>query len=253
MRRLALFLLLLVSATVVHAGPVNLRWTDCWGDGGPMNMSFACDTNLGTHWMVGSFVSPQAVQGVNGNEISIDLAVAGGSLPPWWQFKNTGSCRPTSLSFSAVVPASAVNCRDWTGGAAVGGIAAYYVDFWGPGSARVLIAMAVPSASAADIVANQEYFSFVLSINHAKTVGTGACAGCDLGACIALKTIRLTTNNLTPVTLSPGTGSIGSDDRLVTWQGGAGVVSQPNPAYLNCPLATPARTSTWGAVKALYR
>jgi hypothetical protein len=44
-----------------------------------------------------------------------------------------------------------------------------------------------------------------------------------------------------------------SDDRLTTWQGGAGVLERKSQLYLNCPLATPTINRSWGEVKALYR
>jgi hypothetical protein len=41
-------------------------------------------------------------------------------------------------------------------------------------------------------------------------------------------------------------------DALVTWQGGTGVAF-PAPSGSSCPATTPARNSTWGAVKSRYR
>jgi hypothetical protein len=250
MRIPAITLLLLLAGSPAQAGSINLRWNACWGDGGVMNRTFACDTNAGSDLLVGSFVLPQDFPRVLGCQIFVDLAVAGGSLPPWWQVRNAGSCRLGGIGFSPTSPAPSAICTDWSSGQAIGGIASYTVDPFGPGSARLIAATAVATEYAADLFAGLEYSAFRLTLSHAKTVGTGACAGCDLGACIAFKFIRLTTTGLG---LQLDLSSSFSDDRLVTWQGGAGVVFEPSRGALNCPLATPARPSTWGAVKGLYR
>jgi hypothetical protein len=44
-----------------------------------------------------------------------------------------------------------------------------------------------------------------------------------------------------------------SDDRLATWQGGAGVISTTLGGQTSCPRATPVRNSTWSNVKSLFR
>ena len=244
---------MLAGATdVTHAGMLNLRWDACRGDGGMMNRSFACHTNTGSHQLVGSFISPVDISNPAGNEIIVDVAVAGGSLPAWWQFRNQGSCRLSALTATFIASVNAIECIDWASGQAVGGIADYTVDFFGPGSARIRMASAIPPAFY-DLFAGQEYFSFNLLISNAKTVGAGACAGCDLGACIAWKYLKVTSAIPgSDVILQPTVNASDSDDRLATWQGGVGVVYQ-GPAALNCPRATPVRGTSWGAVKALYR
>jgi hypothetical protein len=254
MKRLSgIFLVLLAAGfTTSHAGPINLRWDKCWGDGGTMNANFACNTNSGSHRLVGSFISPANFSDMVGTEVVIDLGVAGVSLPAWWQFKNAGSCRIASLGIGLSEPVDAIRCVDWASGQALGGIASYTVDAFILGRATIRLASAVP-ASLGDILAGQEYFAFLLTLNHLKTVGAGSCAGCELGACIALRSVVLVNGSGQRTGLGPGRGSIGSDDRLVTWQGGAGVVTQTHADALDCPRATPVRNNTWGDVKALYR
>jgi hypothetical protein len=247
----ALALLLLPRLAV--AGQINLRWSACWGDGGIMNKVFACNTNTGSNTLIGSFIPPQDLHQVSGMRCVVDLAVAGGSLPGWWQFHNAGSCRQNSLSYSIAAPPTAVNCVDWDSGQAVGSLVSYTVDLFGPGSARIVGASAAAANFLAELTAGQEYFAFSLILNNQKTVGTGACAGCEFGACLALKGIQLTVpppaNTFDLFIASNG----GSDDRLTTWQGGAGVLERKSQLYLNCPLATPTIIRSWGEVKALYR
>jgi hypothetical protein len=256
MRRISLLCtLVLLAASSAGAATVNLRWSNCWGDGGVMNRTFACNTNSGTENLVGSFVMPHDLSQVSGEEIVLDIAVAGATLPAWWEFKNTGTCRQGSLGINFVQPATSTNCTDWAGGGAVGGIGSY-ANFYAfsPNSVRLRAVSAVPLSALADLSQGVEYYSFTVTIGHQKTVGTGACAGCSLGACLSLKGIGLTTptpaNNLS-LRAGVNPGEI-YDDALATWQGGAGVISQGVFAT-DCPAATPTRNRTWSDVKAIYR
>src|SRR5262245_53830443 len=91
-------LLLAVSASVATAGPgVGLRWNDCIGDAGAANKAFACTSNTGSQTMVGTFELSADLLTTSGEEVVIDLASAGATLPLWWGFKNAGTCRQGSL------------------------------------------------------------------------------------------------------------------------------------------------------------
>ena len=88
---------LLFTASPALAGPLNLRWNACWGDGGVANKTFACNTNTGSDVISASFVPFRTVLGVTGLESRVDLSFP--TAPPaWWQFRAAGSCRQTSLS-----------------------------------------------------------------------------------------------------------------------------------------------------------
>lgn len=246
--------LYLGCAAAAQAGSLNLRWNDCYGDGGAVNRMFACDTNSGSEMLVGSFLMPQDLSNVVGNEIVVDVGFPGSSLPAWWDFKNAGTCRPTSLAVDFVPPLDAAACVDWAGGQGVGGVAAYtytvypgYINF-----TRIKVASA--TLEAMSLSAGQEYFSFRLFINHQKTVGTGSCSGCLLGACIYFRNLKLTTPNpQTDLQLYPGYPTPTWQDALATWQGGEGVVELSNGTIVACHAATPTRNRTWGEVKSLYR
>ena len=80
-----------------------------------------------------------------------------------------------------------------------------------------------------------------MNFNNARTLGD-ACPGCETGVCIVLNSIKINQPVGTP-----------GGDKFVTapaarnvavWQGGIGGA---------CGPATPARNTTWGSVKALYR
>ena len=251
MKRVTLLcgLLLAMTATVAAAAPgVGLHWNACVGDAGTVNRNFACNSNAGTNQLVGSFELGADLPGVVGTEIVVDFASAGASLPAWWAFKNVGTCRQASLTMNTVISATAT-CVDWAAGAGAGGIGAYNIGTRGPNTARMVAALAVAASGAADLAPGTEYFSFNMLINNAKTVGTGACAGCQTAVCIVFNSI-----NVVPPAPAVGiklTGpSNGFDADFATWQGGAGVVVG---GVSGCGAATPTSNKTWGAVKSLYR
>jgi hypothetical protein len=94
-------LVLAGTASLVSAAGTNLRWTDCAGDGGVPNRSFACNSNEGSRDLVGSFVLDADLPQVSGNELIVDLVSVTPTLPDWWRFRSVGSCRQTALSISA--------------------------------------------------------------------------------------------------------------------------------------------------------
>jgi hypothetical protein len=248
MRAPLLAFALLLAAASASAGTVNLRWNACLGDGGVANRNFACNTNSGSQALVGSFILPHDVPGVTGNQIVVDIGTDGPSLPAWWDFKNAGTCRQSSLSVNFAVPVTAVYCADWADGGAVGFLVSYTEGAFGPSSARIRVASAVPNPGA-DLTAGAEYFSLNLVINNLKTVGVGACAGCSLGACIYLREVDVTTtDSRNDIRLAPGSFQGTYLDGLATWQGGSGVIT-----IYGCPAATPTRNRTWGTLKSLYR
>src|SRR6185295_17367776 len=120
-------------------------------------------------------------------------------------------------SMNTILSAAAVACVDWSDGQSVGGIAAYTTPSQiGANGARLLMASAVPVESLAHLFPGTEYFSCNVVINHAKTVGTGACAGCTTPVCIVFRQDKVTT----PVArddVSLGPGAAGA--YFVTWQG----------------------------------
>ena len=234
-------------ASASNPGGVAIRWDHCYGDAGVQNKNFACDTNSGSEALVGSFVLTSDLADADGLEIVMDLAFAGPTTPSWWQiFLNSGGCRRTSLVGRVV--ASGTNCPDWSEGEASGGIGAYNIGIRGPNTARLVMASAVPPDRLKFLNGSSEYAAFQLLIDHAKTVGSGACEGCTTPACIVVQFLTV----VTPVNANQrrlsGPANL-TDSDWAAWQGGGGVVVG---SKTGCPAATPTTTRTWGAVKALY-
>jgi hypothetical protein len=253
----SLFALALAVPTVAGAGPgVNLRWDQCYGDSGAANKLFACDTNTGAERLVVSYELPADLPSVSGAEISIYIEAASATLPDWWQYKNVGSCRLTALTFSPALPPGSANCADWGQGGASGGLGAYTLE--APARAVLKAATAVPPSGLHDLFAGTEYFAAAFQISHVKTVGTGACGGCDVPVCIVLGQVNVVTpvlaNNILMVN-----GANGQASQVASWQS-ATTLNLVNGCHMACTTTfdcvatiTPTRTSTWGAVKALYR
>ncbi len=236
--------LLALTATVASAAGVNIAWLKCAGEGtGVQNRTFACALNTGSNLAVGSFIAPAGVNALSGNEVVIDLQSAGTTLPAWWQFKNVGTCRTASLSVNFVADAGNAVCVDEFSGAGAGGIGAYNIGYGG-NPARARLTMAIATASPGPIDVDVEYFAFNLLINNAKTVGTGACAGCTVPVCLVLNSIKLTQGVGVGDFVLSQAGAPASN--YITWQGG-------NIGGSGCPAATPAKNATWGTVKSLYR
>jgi hypothetical protein len=254
MRILALTTLLMIgvcaqtSTAVAQIPGLALRWDSCFSDGAShSSKTFACDTNAGSERLVGTFsIFDLVMENVTGNEIVVDLQTgpffitdppppAGIPIPEWWKFVSAGNCRRTSLTMAVSADPDLEVCPDWAAGQAVGGIGAYTLDSRGPGSARIIMATAVPPSNAATLFAGIQYFSFSLTIRHDKTVGAGACGGCDVPIFLIFNRIHV----VTPVPASDEfiSGPInGSDADVAVWT----------------PLPVPTRRTSWGAVKSLF-
>lgn len=240
MRRTALLALALLAAStpIASADGVMLRWQDCSGDAGVQNRVFACDTNVGTHALAASFVIGYPREQVNGTETVMTFGTANSTLPDWFRFVTSGSCRQAALGISAQ---NGVACPDMFGGQASMNIAAYQLRLTSPNTMRLITVNAVLPQHEVTLLAGQEYGAARVIINNTKTVGTGACAGCLVPACIVFNSMKFSASGNVAFGLRdeafPGSS-------YVTWQGGTGT---------NCPAATPTRNSTWGSVKSLYR
>jgi hypothetical protein len=237
-------LLLAVSAPSAMAAGVNLNWTDCMGAGPVTNVVFACNANTGASTLIGSYNPPAHIDSVCGADVVVDLVSTSPTLPLWWNIQ-TGGCRAGALSRSFDFTSGPFTCIDhWSGNVA---LASGGYTITGPNTARVLMSGAVASVNCdgpADtgVDPGNEYYAFKMTLSRAKTVGTGACAGCSDGVSLVLNEIKLYspsrgTQDVTYSLVSPDL------QNCVSWNNGA-----PNGCQ-----ATPTRNRTWGAVKTLYR
>src|SRR5262249_39155322 len=134
--RLLVALAPLLAATA-HAGTLQLRWNACFGDGGVVNRSFACDTNLGSEQLVATFTLPSPVDSVTTITAFVQIAFQGTTLPAWWEFAVAGNCRPTSLATVATLPVGASSCIDFINRSAQ--YLYQYPVYGGPNFARLVV------------------------------------------------------------------------------------------------------------------
>jgi hypothetical protein len=112
----------------------------------------------------------------------------------------------------------------------------------GLNQARIKVVAAVPSESARSLGTAISYAAVAVRIDNRKTVGFGACTGCAGDVCLVLNSILVRR-------LPGGTGDVflqvpaALNGNMATWGTGSGA---------NCS-AVPARNTTWGQVKTLYR
>lgn len=225
------------------AGAINLGWGDCGGLPASLNQSFACNSNTGLpHTLVGSFLAPSCVNAMSANEVVMDIQSAGPApLPSWWIVRS-GSCRPsTAMLGDFNFTGGPFTCYDYWQGGATGGLSE---DAPVGNRARIKAVFALPAGSSGitGVPEGLEVYSYKCNITNAKTVGLGSCPGCQTGVCIVLNSIKINQPVSEPCggkfISTPGTRN------FATWQGGIGG---------DCYQATPAKNTTWGSVKALYR
>ena len=239
---------LLLGVAPAWAAGIDLAWNDC--PGGPTSAlleTFACDTNTGIHTMVGSFVAPAGVEMMSANEIVIDVQTGGTSLANWWKMA-TGQCRAAaSLGSSFDFTGGPFTCLDYWQGGAIGALNWSLDPFGGANRCRIRGVFALPAGDAriTAVPEGTHVYSFKCNINNARSTGLGACTGCGDEACIVLNTIAINQ----PAPQPPRTLLQNPEfAAFVTWQGW----STPDPNN-QCPEVTPARSRSWGSIKALYR
>ncbi|NOT34063.1 MAG: hypothetical protein HOP12_07825 [Candidatus Eisenbacteria bacterium] len=232
--------LLLMGASIASAAApgANLGWTNCGLTATSSNIALACDDNTLTRNLIVSFRVPNAVSDFVGVSTVIDVAVAGGALPAYWQL-GAGQCREGSVALGTV--GTLGGCTNtYSGANQAGG----YVFDSSQGPNRIRFRADWVRDTGGALVANTLYSGLVLGISTvgAFDEGFGSCAGCSTPACFVL-------NGFEAFSLLGGSlGNYGADVRnWATYQGGI-----PGPGG-ECPGVTPTRSNTWGGVKALYR
>jgi len=231
--------LLALTSSMALAGGLNFYWNDCVGDGGVTGKTFACTASTATDAAIGSFILSNPIPDFAGIEVVVDLQAEGvPTMPAWWDFTPSATqCHGTSLAVTFDFSALANNtCLDPFGQPAQGGLANYTVT---GNRARVIGVGAIDALNPTSLVSATEYYGFRLALKKDKATGAGSCAGCATKVALVLNSINA---------VGVGTGShefVGTPatNACITYQGaGAGTCS-----------ATPARNTSWGQVKSLYR
>lgn len=240
-------LLVVTTRPALAATGIGLAWDHCQGEAGAMqNKAFACNTNAGVDIAYATATLAAPIASVDGFDLVLSI-VSTATVPDWWQFVLPTGCRTGSMSAPQLADPDASVCEDWSHGVGSGTFSG--IDILklcvGPAPQANKVGMTAgaftPIEEPQDLVEGQEYFLFSLRMTHMKTVGTGACGGCEAPVCITFCGGRIH-STLDGFHVLDGTPSIPGGN-VITWQGGSP----------SCLGATPARRATWGSVKALYR
>ncbi len=269
-------ILLIVSIAAALAVPlaaeassgVVLGWRGSGAGSCPMNsLSYqdyagACD-NTGSATIVGAILPPPGLTQVVSEEFSLSFEFAAPEVPDFWRLEPSG-CRDGSLLVSAVFTGFATGsaltqCSDYWGTSASGSAHWTSGTFWGS-SAELHGTYARPSATAGPMTAGHAYYAFQtnLDLGHAAAdpndPSYAVCSGCQIPACIVFCWAYLRQPAGVGDHLLTASSSGYRD--LVTWQSGAGTISCPGEwgnYYFCADAPTPARRSTWGQLRSLYR
>jgi hypothetical protein len=248
-------MLTLAATAAVAASGLNLTWgPSCAPAGLIINRTFACNTNAApaanTQSMVLSFKTTADHDFIIAVDAYMDGQTSHTSWPAWWQFKNSGTCRATALSF-AITPLP--GCDDPWASQASGAVTFYgNPDATFPVSgirARMKATASLPLGSASPVTAASEYYAFQLNISNAKTIGSAPCADCDKPVAWVLNSLVLSYVDGAgdPPTVPPGILTSEKVEtpllnQCISWQNGQSLCG-----------ATPTQNKTWGQVKSLYR
>lgn len=225
------------SAQTLPGGSIQLTWDECYqgGDGGGSNKSFSCDADPAEPFvLVASVIPPEGLTQYVGHVGVFDFLSATSAMPDWWSF---GSCQPAT-GIVAVPGAGDTSCPDLVDLPQFGG-QDFAVPFGSPNRARLRTAYAINADLAGPLQSTQEATVLRIRIAGARTAAPGACSGCPTGVCIVFTSLLLDQADpaLPRFLISSG------EQQVVAWNG----------TLFGSTCITPARPSTWGQLKSLYR
>jgi hypothetical protein len=232
--------LLLFAAPARAAGVVSLTWDNC---AGPLGKAIAPGTVQSLYLsVIGQTELHRAYQARINLGAHCDVPFAYGGVPDAWRFDVPGCETAALIQMDLVAPAAVSKaCPSFMQSSAPSlQIKDYYYDSLVPASA-ITIANSYPNG-VPSVDPNQRYFlaRIQFDLTYAVTGPSGAftCGGLETPMCFVLA--RASYENM--------------GEAEVSWQPGNNCVSANDPALLSgCDVPTPARATTWGALRAQYR
>ena len=232
-------LLLALTASVASAAGISVAWgNDCWGLNPVSDYTWACNSNVNSNIRMMCTFKPAVTKATL---VAADLYMEGMTeaavVPDWWKLA-AGECRGLALSLSVdggniSDPEACLDLWQSQGG---GGIGLYSSE-----GNRMSINAVWAVADAVEAPAETEIMAAQFRVSAVKTLGTTACGGCLVPAIWALNYINVGYLGDTESTILdyPYVGG----NQCLTYQG----------SVLPCAKPVPARNTTWGQVKSLYR
>ena len=236
--------LCMLAASAAHAGGFNIAWGyGCWPENPTSLVAYACDSNDGRASFAVSFSPDQSIPQFREIIVVADLQSDTSGLPDWWQLSADGGCRQGSLTTSADFGLAPGLCADpWSGQHPIHGTLFWVTQSHPEG-------WPVPPANRAQfrdgyyvnslgltVRQGTEYHGLRATIDYQKAVGAGGCAGCGIPVTIVLNAVVLGGGAIDQISSPLVNGCL-------RWQANGATPCS----------ATPARNSTWGQVKGLYR
>lgn len=267
MKKLLLFscALLALSATAAFAqfggGPgIDLSWKNCVvqdsdnGEPAPvLNVNLNCNNKTQTNKLVGSFKAPRDMAGFFAMDLDVDLQDQNGPLQPYHHYESGTGCNASGVALSIDNTASGgCGLFDTPWGAAGGGatpfVTAYSPGFGGnPAKARLFLSIARASNDAFHLVPGTNYYCFHLTFNNGQAGAVPTCAGCSDKIAIVWNSATMFSND------GSGPDLIFGPDGKPMGSSGVSACGTVNGASQATCASTPAKNTTWGQIKTLYR
>lgn len=242
------FCLASFASSAQAVGGIDLSLDACPDNAGAIASTTVDCAAGGTLTILATWAPAQAIPDLVGIDALLKLAVGGdlNSNAGFWNFDPASGlsfpCDPNRLSTSQLRPPTGCDAPDyldaWNANGSLGQIAC-------GDRAPILeeIAFACARPSPLSVVAGQRVFGAQILID--LTIPDGTCPGCTLPVCINWFAAHPASNGaVSPDELRAptGYGAAQGISNLLTFNGGTGLCA-----------ATPARRSTWGQLKTLYR
>lgn len=235
--------LLALSPGVSAAAGLDLAWNTCATDGGVTDLSFDCADPDFDSRLIGTFATDVQVSDVVQFDYVIDLQVDAVELPDFWIFQDSAPIPfppPPWLPCNGaeILLGGCLSTTELWPPVPTGGIDFKYIWHVGgvPNRGRFTGSLHPTVSRPATVLPNVKYWGVAI---HFITAYAEQCSGCSTPVTFVFNQATLHSSQGPPVVIT-GPGFVSN---CATANGGG-----------NVPCgATPAKRSTWGTIKALYR
>jgi hypothetical protein len=237
--------LLVAGSISAYAGPahagIDLNWNACNLGPNHASTAVASCSNGSVLQLFGAFQLDSAFDSFTDLLASLDLRTTDHLIPSFWNFALTEcSTTPVNLTLSTGSECSLPDhTSPWRSSGTVHTAFHYAIDGADPRHAHLELEVHRPANKPTALEAGTNYFAFQLTIPMLRAIESGGqCGGCSAPLAIVWNSASLQ---------GP------AEARTITEPGFASTCVTVNGAPATLCGETAAATSTWGAIKALYR